>query len=128
MLHWRRPFTGNPFAPIFEGDLRAARDGSQLVGEFRRRRIVLLLGGLCYFVLLPAIPFTLVATPLMSIWFGVSLFWGILAGALFALVLIGILFAVAIIMRVGIYSAKRDTRRIAEHIDNLFGNGAARPD
>lgn len=120
-----RPFILNPFAPIFEGDLRTTSDGSQLVGEFRRRKIVLLFCGLSYLVLLPCIPFALVATPLMSIWLGASLFWGVVAGAFSALALIGILFAVAIAMRIGMHAASRDASRISEHIDHVFHHGAA---
>jgi hypothetical protein len=123
---WRhRPFARNPFAPILVGSIRPAKDGAQLVGEFRRRKIVLLLAGLSYFILLPGIPFGLVAIPFMAIWLGASVLGGILAGAVFALVLIGALFAEAAVIRLGIYAAKQDAKRIAEHVDHVFRSGAA---
>ena len=123
---WRhRPFTRNPFAPIFAGSVREAKDGAQLVGEFRYRKIVLLLYGASYFILLPGVPFILVVTPFMAVWLGASLLGGILAGMVSALFLIGILFAEAILMRLCAYAAKQDKKLIAEHIDGIFQQGTA---
>ena len=124
VLQRRRPFLLNPFAPILVGSLRTTKDGTQLVGEFRRRKIVLLLAGLSYFILLPGIPFALVATPIMAIWLGVSVFLGVVAGAVFALFLIGTLFAEAAVIRLCIYGAKSDAKLIAEHVNNVFLRGA----
>ena len=124
VLRRHRPFTGNPFAPIFVGSFRPAKNGTQLVGEFRRRKIVLLLSGVSYFILLPSIPFALVAIPFMAIWLGTSVLGGILAGAVFALALVGVLFAEAAVIRLGIYAARLDPKLIAEHIDNVFRRGA----
>ena len=120
-----RRFTPNPFAPIFVGRLRADKDGTQLVGEFRRRKIMLLFTGVSYFVLLLGIPFSLVVIPLTAIWLGVSILGGILAGAVFALVVVGILFAEATLIRLAINAAKRDSREIAEHIDDVFSRSLA---
>jgi len=125
VLQRHRRFNRNPLAPIFVGSLRETRDGSQLVGEFRRRKIVLLLAGVSYFVLIPAIPFALVVSPLMAIWLGVSVMGGALAGAFFALVLVGVLFAEAAVILLGIYAAKPDASRIAEHVENVFRQAVA---
>jgi hypothetical protein len=126
VLLWRhRLITINPFAPLFEGSIRTAKAGSQLVGEFRLRKIVLLFCGLSYFVLLLGIPLVLAAIPLMAIWFGASVLWGVVAGAFFALVLVGVLFAEAALIRIGMYLAKLDGSLIAEHIDGVFRRGAA---
>ena len=78
-----------------------------------------------YVILLPGIPFILVAIPVMAIWLGAQFAWGLLAGALFALALAGALFAEAAVMRLGMYAAKRDTNLIAEHIEGVFRRGAA---
>jgi hypothetical protein len=120
VLQRRRPFNRNPFAPILVGSLRTAKDGTQLVGEFRRRKIVLLLAGLSYFILLPGIPFALVAIPFMAMWLGASVLWGVVAGAFLALVLVGILFALAAVIRLGTYAAKLDANLIAKHVDKVF--------
>ena len=80
VLRRHRPFTGNPFAPIFVGSVRKATNGTQLVGEFRRRKIVLLFSGVSYLILLPGIPFVLAAIPSMAIWLGMPVLRGILAG------------------------------------------------
>lgn len=125
VLRRRRPFILNPFAPIFVGSLRTAADGTQLVGEFRRRKIVLLFSGVSYVILLPGILFVLAAVPLMAIWLGASVLEGILAGAVFALVLAGVLFAEAAVMRLGMYASKPDANLITEHIGNVFRRGAA---
>ena len=125
VLRRHRPVTINPFAPIFEGSVRTATNGSQLVGEFRHRKIVLLFCGVSYFILLPGIPFALAAIPIVSIWWGASAIWGILDGAFFALALVGVLFAEAAVMRLGMYAAKLDANVIAEHINNVFRRGAA---
>lgn len=125
LLRRNRSFPHNPFAPIFAGDLRKTKAGSQLVGEFRRRKIVLLFCGLSYFILLLGIPFTLAVTPLMSYWFGASIFLGIIAGALSALTLVGALFAVAAVMRVGMHAAKQDASKIAAHIESAFLRGSS---
>jgi len=123
---WRhRPIKRNPLAPIFVGSFRETRNGSQLVGEFRRRKILLLLAGVSYFVLLPGIPFALVVSPLMAIWLGVSVMGGVLAGAFVALVLVGVLFAEAAVIRLGIYASRPDASRITEHVENVFGPAAA---
>ena len=120
VLQRHRPFTRNIFAPIFIGRLRSARNGTQLVGEFRRRKILLLLSGLSYFILLAGVPFVLIVTPFMAIWLGTSMIAGIVAGALFALALVGALFAEAALIRFGMYAAKSDTKMIAAHIDSTF--------
>lgn len=123
VLHRHRQFTRNPLAPIFVGHLRSARDGTQLVGEFRRRKFVLLLSGLSYFILLPGIPFALVAIPLMAVFFGVSVRGGVLAGIFFAVALIGVLFAEAALIRLGIHAARADANLIERHIDSAFARG-----
>ena len=120
VLRRHRPFTGNPFAPIYVGSLRTATNGTQLVGEFRRRKIVLLFAGVSYVLLLPGIPFALAAIPIMAIWLGVPILAGILADALFSLMLVGVLFAEAAAIRLGMYAAESDANLIAEHIDNVF--------
>lgn len=125
VLRRHRVFTRNPFAPIFVGRFRTAKSGTQLVGEFRRRKIVLLFAGVSYIILLPSIPFTLVAIPFMAIWLGASVLEGILAGAFFALALVGVLFAGAAVICLGLYAAKLDANLIAEHVDNVFRGGAA---
>ena len=125
VLQRHRPFTRNPFAPILVGSLRTAKNGSQLVGEFRRRKIVLLFSGVSYFILLLGIPFAFAAIPFMAIWLGASVLEGILAGAFFALALVGVLFAEAAVIRLGMYAAKLDAKLIAEHIDSVFRRGAA---
>ena len=125
VLRRHRSFKLNPFAPILVGSLRAFRDGTQLVGEFRRPKIVLLFSGVSYVILISGIPFVLAVIPVMAIWLGASLQWGIVAGALFALTLAGVLFAEAAVIRLGIYAAKRDTTLISEHIESLFRPGAA---
>ena len=119
-LHKRRSLIGNPFAPIFDGEIRAAESGSQLVGTFRRRRLVLLICGLSYFVVLPVIPFILIATPLMAIWLGVSASWGIFAGALAALTLTGAMFAVAAIALSAMYAATRDSKEISNRVEAIL--------
>jgi hypothetical protein len=124
VLQRHRRFTRNPLAPIFVGHLRTTSDGTQLVGEFRRRKFVLLLSGLSYFMLLPGIPFALVAIPVMAIWFGVSVSGGVLAGIFFAMALVGVLFAEAVLIRLGVHASRRDASLIAEHIDNVLGRGA----
>jgi hypothetical protein len=124
---WRhRPFMSNPFAPIFAGSFRETVHGTQLVGEFRRRKIMLLIFGVSYVLLLPGIPFSFVAIPLMAIWLGVSVVAGVLAGAVFAFMLLGVLFAEAALIRLGMYAAKPDRDLIAEHIDGILGRGVAR--
>jgi hypothetical protein len=125
VLRRHRPFMRNVFAPIFAGSFRAAQNGTQLVGEFRRRKIVLLFAGLSYFILLPGIPFALGAIPLMAIWLGASVLWGVLGGAFFALALVGMLFAEAAVIRLGISAAKLDAKLIAEHIKNILHRGTA---
>ena len=125
VLQRHRPFTRNPFAPILVGTFRAAKSGTQLVGEFRHRKIVLLFSGVSYFILLLGIPFALVAIPLMAILLGTSVLGGILAGAFVALALVGVLFAEAAVIRLGMYAAKLDAKLIAEHIDTVFRRGAA---
>jgi len=123
---WRhRPFARNPFAPIFVGDIRTTKTGSQLVGEFRHQKIALLFTGVSYFVLLPGIPLVLVATPLMAMWLGLPIVGGIVAGAFFSLALVGVLFAEAALIRLGVYAAKSDAKVIAEHIDKLVCRAAA---
>ena len=124
---WRhRPLMSNPFAPIFAGSFRESVHGTQLVGEFRRRKIMLLIFGVSYVLLLPGIPFSFVAISLVAIWLGASVVAGVLAGAIFALMLIGVLFAEAVLIRLGMYAAKPDRDLIAEHIDGILGGGAAR--
>jgi hypothetical protein len=125
VLQRHRRFMRNPFAPIFEGSLRASANGTQLVGEFRRRKLLLLFSGVSYVLLLPGIPFSLVAIPLMAIWLGASVLPGVLAGAVFALVLVGVLFAEAAVMRLGMYAAKLDSGFIAEQIDRILAPEAA---
>jgi len=120
VLWRRRPILRNPLAPIFDGSFRKAANGCQLVGEFRRRKIMLLLCGVSYFILMPGIPFVLAVIPVMSIWLGASVFWGIAAGVIAALALIGVLLAVAAVMRLAMHAAKQDADRIAEHIDKVF--------
>jgi len=125
VLKRHRPVTINPFAPIFEGSVRMATNGAQLVGEFKHRKIVLLFCGVSYFILLPGIPFALTAIPFVAIWWGASVLWGISAGVFFALALVGVLFAEAAVIRLGMYAGKLDANLIAEHIDNVFRRGAA---
>ena len=124
VLRRHRTFARNPLAPIFVGSLREAKDGTQLVGEFRRRKIVLLVAGLSYFVLIPSIPFALGAVPLMALWLGVSVRGAVLSGALFALVLLAVLFAEAVVIRLGIYAGKLDSKLIEAHVNRIFGRGA----
>lgn len=125
VLRRHRRFTINPFAPIFEGSFRTTANGTQLVGKFRRLKIVLLICGLSYFVLLPGIPFAIAAISLMAIWLGLPVLWGLLAGALFSLALVGALFAEAAAIRLGVYAARQDANLIAEHIDNVLRRGVA---
>ena len=124
MLHRHRSIARNPFSPIFDGNLRASRNGSQLVGEFRRRKIVLLFCGVAYLILLPGIPFVLAAAPLMSIWLGAPVLLGVVAGVFSALALVGALFTVAAVMRIGMYAASGDANWISEHIDHVFRRGS----
>lgn len=124
VLRRHRPLTINPFAPIFAGSLRADKTGTQLVGEFRRRKIVLLFSGVSYVILLLGIPFALAVIPVMAIWLGASVLWGVVAGVVFALILAGMLLAEAAVLRLGMYAAKRDAKLIAEHIDGVFGHDA----
>lgn len=124
-LRRHRPFIRNPFAPIFEGEIRSASNGSQLVGHFRRRKFALLLCGGSYFILLVGIPFFLAVFPLMAFLFDVPILWGVVGGAFAALLLVVALFAVAAVVRLGMYAARQDTGRIAEHIDAVFSRSAA---
>lgn len=124
VLQRHRPFVRNPFSAIFVGSFRTAKGGTQLFGEFRRRKIVLFFSGVSYFILLPSIPFALVVIPFMAIWLGASILEGILAGALIALALVGVLFVEAAVIRLGLYAAKPDPNLIAEHIDNVFHRNA----
>ena len=123
-LHRHQPFSRNPFAPVFEGEFRDASNGSQLVGHFRRRKFALLLCGGSYFILLVGIPFALAATPLMAFLFDVPIGWGVVAGTIAALVLVVALFAVAAVVRLGMYAAKQDAGRISEHIETVFSRGS----
>jgi hypothetical protein len=120
----QRRFAINPFAPVFEGSVRKASNETQLVGEFRYRKLVLLFCGLSYFVLLPGIPIGLAAIPIAAIWWGAPIAWGVWAGAFFALALVGVLFAEAAVIRLGMRAAKLDANFIAEHIENVFRRGA----